>query len=221
MNERAKAEEHLRVIRTLMERATIYRAISAPTALVGGLLAVGTAAAIWLVDRSRVAAADPELNGRSFAEIWLAILLVVLAVNTLFVRREAQKDGRPLISSGARLALRAIAPCLIIPAATTIWFFQNAEPIDEVLLVAVWIAFYGLALLATALFAPRSLVLLGWAFLLSSLVVLFWPKSLGDDLRGMLPSLAMGATFGFYHLVYAACIWLRRSLAARESWSTE
>ena len=38
MNERTRAEEHLRVIRSLMERATIYRAISAPTALVGGLL---------------------------------------------------------------------------------------------------------------------------------------------------------------------------------------
>ena len=36
MNERLAAEEHLRVIRSLMERATVYRAISAPTALVGG-----------------------------------------------------------------------------------------------------------------------------------------------------------------------------------------
>jgi hypothetical protein len=32
-----EAEEHLRVIRSLMEKATIYRAISAPTAFVGGL----------------------------------------------------------------------------------------------------------------------------------------------------------------------------------------
>ena len=31
MDERHRAEEHLRIIRTLMERATIYRAISAPT----------------------------------------------------------------------------------------------------------------------------------------------------------------------------------------------
>ena len=219
MNERARAEEHLHIIRTLMERATIYRAISAPTALVGGLLAVGTATAIWFVDRSRSAAAS-RFDGRLFAEIWLAILVVVLAVNTLFVRREAQKDRRPLISSGARLALRAIAPCLIIPAATTIWFFKNAEPIDEELLVAVWIAFYGLALLATALFAPRSLVLLGWAFLLTGVVILFWPKSLGDDPREMFPNLAMGATFGFYHLVYAACIWSQRRLAAGESLTT-
>ena len=47
MDERQRAEEHLRVIRTLMERATIYRAISAPTALAGGLIALALTSAIW------------------------------------------------------------------------------------------------------------------------------------------------------------------------------
>ncbi|CAN5385317.1 hypothetical protein BH20VER3_BH20VER3_09100 [soil metagenome] len=220
MNERTRAEEHLRVIRSLMERATIYRAISAPTALVGGLLAVATTAVIWWFDRSRPAG-TPGLDGRVFAEIWLAILAVVLAVNTFFVRQEALRDGRILLSSGARLALRAIAPCLLIPAATTIWYFRNAEPIDREILVAVWIAFYGLSLLATALFAPRSLVYLGWAFLVSGLLLMFWPKSLGDDPRGLFPNLAMGATFGLYHLIYAICVWSLREAGARKILATE
>ena len=220
MDEKTRAEEHLRIIRSLMERATIYRAISAPTALVGGLLAVATTALLWFGDRARFGTAAP-LDGRRFAEIWLLILAIVLAVNAFFVRREAQQDGRPFLSSGARLALRAIAPCLIIPAATTIWFFKNAEPIDREIMVAVWIAFYGLALLATALFAPRSLVFLGWAFLLTGLLILFWPKSLGDDPRGMFPNLAMGATFGLYHLVYAACVWSGSRAGAREFAATE
>ena len=43
MNEPARAEAHLRVIRSLMERATVYRAISTPTALVGCVLALGAA----------------------------------------------------------------------------------------------------------------------------------------------------------------------------------
>ena len=220
MNERTRAEEHLRVIRSLMERATIYRAISAPTALVGGLLAVATSGTIWFVDRSR-AAATPEFDTRLFTEIWLAILAAVLAVNTFFVRQEAVRGGRVLLSSGARLALRAIAPCLLIAAATTIWFFKNAEPIDQEILVAVWIMFYGLSLLATALFAPRSLVILGWAFLITGIAYLFWPKSLTSDPRGMFPNLAMGATFGLYHLVYAVCVWPRRMAAPSEILSPE
>jgi hypothetical protein len=220
MDEKTRAEEHLRIIRSLMERATIYRAISAPTALVGGLLAVVTTAFLWFGDNARLASAAP-LDGRRFAEIWLLILAIVLAINALFVRREAQLDGRPFLSSGARLALRAIAPCLLIPAVTTIWFFKNAEPIDREILVAIWIAFYGLALLATALFAPRSLVFLGWAFLLTGLLILFWPKSLGDDPREMFPNLAMGATFGLYHLVYAACVWSSSRAGVREILATE
>ena len=220
MNEGLRAEEHLRVIRSLMERAAIYRAISAPTALVGGLLAVATTGAIFYFDRTPPSGASP-LDGRSFALIWLVILGVVLAVNTLFVRQEALKGGRPLLSSGAKLALRAIAPCLIIPAAITIWFFKDADPIDREILVAVWIAFYGLALLSTALFAPRSLAILGWAFLLSGLVVMFWPKPLGFDPHGMFPSLAMGSTFGLYHLVYAASIWSGRRSGVPQSFATE
>jgi hypothetical protein len=211
MNERSRAEEHLRVIRSLMERATIYRTISAPTALVGGLLAIVTAALIGWGDGLR----RVPLDARTFVEIWLVILAVVLAVNAFFVRREAQKDGRSFLSSGARLAVRSIAPCLIIPAATTIWFFRNAEPIDKEILVAVWIMFYGLSLLATSFFAPRSLVLLGWAFLLSGVLMLFWPKSFGHDPRAIFPNLAMGATFGIYHLVYAACVWPRREPLTR------
>jgi len=38
-DQQSRAEQDLRAIRTLMERATVYRAISAPTALIGGSLA--------------------------------------------------------------------------------------------------------------------------------------------------------------------------------------
>jgi len=37
MQTATEAEEHLRVIRSLMEKATIYRAVSAPTALAGAI----------------------------------------------------------------------------------------------------------------------------------------------------------------------------------------
>jgi hypothetical protein len=207
MNEHTRAEEHLRVIRSLMERATVYRAISAPTAFIGGLLALATSLTIWLLDRTAATAGAPRFDARHFAEIWLINLAIVLAVNAFFLRQEALKKGRILLSPGARLTVRAVLPCLLIPAATTIWFFRNAEPIDEEIMVAVWIMFYGLCLLATALFAPRSLMILGWAFLLSGLVFMFWPKSFTSDPRNLAPDLAMGATFGLYHLIYAVAVW--------------
>jgi hypothetical protein len=211
MAERARAEEHLRIIRTLMERATVYRAISSPTALVGGLLALGLSTALYYAAGSLTWIS--YTSSRKFALVWLALLAVMLAVNALFVWREANRAGRPFFSSGMRLAIRAFAPCLLVPAATTIWFLrQGYLGNSELLLVTCWIAFYGLALLSTSLFAPQSLTILGWAFLLSALFV---PTSVDllDDLPShLLPNLFMGLTFGVYHLVYAACTWRRRAL---------
>ena len=161
-NERSKAEEDLRVIRSLMERATVYRAISAPAALVAGLLSILAAGAIY----------RRPVDGRVFAAVWLVVLVFAVVTNALFLWREAKTDGRPFVSSAMKLALRAIAPNLLIPAALTLWFFQTGyQGAGEHELVSCRIAFYGLALLCTGRFAPRSLVSLGWAFLLTALAL--------------------------------------------------
>lgn len=211
MDDRTPAEEHLRVIRTLMERATIYRAISAPTALFGGCIALGLAIFIQ-VREHRWAAHAPEvmrhITTREFAALWLAALVLVLILNTYFVRREAMRDGRRLFSPAMKLALRAILPCLALPAAVTIWFFYDGYEFDnELLLVRTWIGFYGLALIATQHFAPRSLVYLGWAFLLTAVIMTIASRQLEYYATPLVPNVAMGATFGVYHLIYALCVW--------------
>ena len=206
MHPRLRAEEDLRIIRSLMERATIYRAISAPTALVGGTLSILAAVAIHYSGRSSLPF-DRLAAGRDFALVWLLVLALTLIANTFFVWREARKSGRPFISSGMKLALLAIAQCLLIPTAFTCWFLGTGYlGGQELELVTVWIAFYGLALLSTALFAPRSLALLGWAFLLTSLAA----PTLTNILEGFtdnLPNLAMAVTFGIYHLIYSLFTW--------------
>jgi hypothetical protein len=208
MNDRVRAEEDLRVIRTLMERATTYRAISAPIALVGGVLSLLSAAFIHLTtEPDNFNLLGRAIRPREFAFIWIDVLALTVIANIIFVWREAKSSGRPFISSGMRLALRAIAPNLIIPALFTIWFlrvgFLGAVELE---LVLVWVIFYGLALLSTALFAPRSLALLGWAFLLTGagiLVLANMAQGLPDDI----PNLVMGLTFGLYHVIYAVFTW--------------
>jgi hypothetical protein len=120
-----------------------------------------------------------------------------------------------------KLALRAIAPNLLIPLAFTIWFFKRGYlGGQELELVVIWVVFYGLALLSTALFAPRSLAILGWAFLLTGLTI---PTliNLVDELAGDVPTVVMGLTFGLYHLIYAASTWPRRTTTARAEVSIE
>jgi hypothetical protein len=218
-NERSKAEDDLRVIRSLMERATVYRAISAPAALVAGLLSILAAAAIYL-NVTKFSAGLP-VGGRAFAVIWLIVLMLAVLANAFFIWREARKGARPFISSGMKLALRAIAPNLLIPAAFTVWFFGTGyKGGAEYELAVVWIAFYGLALLSTGLFAPRSLVVLGWAFLLSSLALPALRNVVGD-LPANVPNVAMGITFGLYHLAYAVCTWPRRRAGEIEQFAVE
>jgi hypothetical protein len=218
--ERSKAERDLRIIRSLMERATVYRAISAPAALVAGFLSIFAAAAIYFNDQSRLSINRP-VHGRAFAAIWLTVLVIAVATNAFFIWREAKKDGRPFISSGMKLSLRAIAPNLLIPAAVTLWFlFSGYKGAVEQELVVVWIAFYGLALLSTGLFAPRSLVYLGWAFLLTAFALPALRNAVGD-LPANLPNVAMGITFGLYHLIYAVCAWPRKRADEIEQFAVE
>jgi hypothetical protein len=212
MTDRSSAEEDLRIIRTLMERAATYRAISAPAALVGGVLSLLSAA---FIARSDILI-DRAIRSREFAMIWVVVLTLTMIANAFFVAREARNSGRPFISSGMKLALRAIAPTLIVPAILTVWFLKIGYLGGlELELVAVWVVFYGLALLSTALFAPRSLAILGWAFLLTGLSV----PAAASAVAGLftdIPNFFMGITFGAYHLIYAVFTWPRKERATSD-----
>jgi hypothetical protein len=209
VNERAEAEENLRVIRQLMERATVYRAVAAPSALVAGLLSLAAAGAVYLNNEVKPVLGR-TVGPREFGALWILVLAVVAAANAYFLWREAERDGRPFFSAGMRLALQAIAPNLLIPAAVTVWFFRNGYlGGQELQLVTVWAAFYGLSLLSTGLFAPRSLFLLGWAFLLTALATPVLGDAI-DNLTNDVPDTIMGISFGLYHLVYAVATWGRR-----------
>jgi hypothetical protein len=209
MNDNSIAEQNLGAIRGLIERAEIYRAVSARTALIGGVLSILTAGAIYLNDEvTRIW--DRPVRPRELAFAWLGVLFLTVTVSVLFLSRSARDSGGVVSSRRMKLALRTIAPYLVIPAAFTGWFLTTGYlGAAEQDLVVVWIAFYGLMLLSTALFAPRSLALLGWAFLLTSLSVPVFSDII-DNRVGAVPTVLMGVTFGLYHLIYAALNWPRR-----------
>ena len=166
MNEQERAEEHLRTIRRLMERATIYRAISAPTALVGGLLSL-VASAVY----PHIAHAGSRYVHRRFP----AHLPLGLAAGSATHRF----DQYPVHRSGSQKAQRAgifrihesgshcAAPPFFLAA--TLPSSGEWNPDWDFDISVIWAICYGLGLLATSHFAPRSLMLLGWAFLLAGI----------------------------------------------------
>jgi hypothetical protein len=201
-------EQKLDIVRELIERTEIYRAVSARTALIAGLLSISVAGAIYVNDEVTRILLRP-VGPWSFAFIWLSVLLMTLFAGTLILRSVASDTRGVGASRRMSFAFRIVAPYLVIPAAFTSWFlttgFLGAAEQD---LIVVWIAFYGLMLLSTAFFAPRSFTLLGWAFLLTSLSVPLIADNI-DNWVGSVPTVLMGITFGVYHLIYAALNWRR------------
>lgn len=126
-----------------MEKATVYRAISAPTALIAGVLAVGAAYLGYRVElnNSEFPTEDYSLSDYAFPLIWLGALALVGAANGWFLFQDARRRGEKFISNGMRMAL-------------------------------IWIVFHGIGLLATSHFSPRSMTLLGWGFLLAGLGII-------------------------------------------------
>src|SRR4051812_9647344 len=114
-----QATEQIRVIRNLMERATIYRAISAPTALVGGILSLVASVVV------------PDADAHSFILAWLLVLVATLVANTWFIRQKARREGGKIFSSGLRLAIRSASPALLVAAVFTgsLWYEGGGKPI--------------------------------------------------------------------------------------------
>ena len=210
MNGQLTIDERLRALRTLMERAVIYRAVSVRCALVAGFLSVISAAIIYLNDEGRIALGR-TVRSRDFVTIWIDVLFVSIVTAIFFLWSEARRSGRAFFSTELKIVLGQIAPYLLIPAAFTAWFFSTGYlGAQELNLVVVWMAFYGLTLLSMLIFAPRPIVLLGWAFLLTSLAVPVALDAIEHYFSFNVPNVLMGLTFGVYHLIYAALNWRRR-----------
>jgi hypothetical protein len=203
MTESDYASRQLRVIRSLMERATIYRSISAPMALVGGLLSLSGFATAWYAESAR----HHPLTPGNFRTVWLVILALTAATNFFFLARGATRRGEPFFSSGMKCALLSLAPAFLVAGVLTVTVHRPIE------LAVAWITLYGLGLLGTQHFAPRSLIALGAVFLLAGGVLLATWKHLFMPNPHLEPSALvvsgiMAATFGGFHLVYAVAVGL-------------
>lgn len=207
------ALENLRIIRSLMEKAHIYRAVSAPAALTGGVLAL--VASAWPVSHALSHNGAAVMCENCFLYTWLIILGIASALNVILLAREAARRSQPFVSEGMRMALRAFAPPMLVGGCVgigLILFLHNLT-----LAALLWILCYGLALLGTASFSPRSLIRLGWAFVIAGLLLFFaWALNRDVDMLSsdMAPaSLAMGFTFGLLHVVYALAVFFSRKPA--------
>ncbi len=190
-------DHRLTTLRGLVDRSNEYIALSIAPALIAGLLAT----AVSLLFTSR-----PDLAQRSHFEIvWLTVLAVGLIATTATLARDAARRGERLLNARSLFVLRTISPVILASAAVTAAsLLTRMQPFAT---AGFWMIFYGLALLALASFAPRQILWLGWAFLLSGItLLLILCTQIGLFLAVDFTAAGywiMGGTFGLYHATYA------------------
>jgi hypothetical protein len=191
------AEENLQVIRTLMERSAVYRRALAP---VMGLVGTTGLAA------GALGAALDFATSRGFAAYWAAVAFVCLAEAFLLIRRQAVKALEPFWSPPARRVAQAVLPAFFVGLVVGIVFFilDTDEQEEVLLLVAIWMVLYGLAMHAAGFFMPRGFRLFGWGFILCAVAGLGY-LILSEGEPGFPlgnPNIVMGALFGGGHAAY-------------------
>jgi len=179
------AEQNLQLIRTLMERSTIYRRALAPMLLLAGVAAISAATAGHLLRLD---------SPRAVIGLWSGTGLLVMIAATLLARRAAAKDREPFWSPPLRRVVQAMLPAVLAGVIGTVFAYRLDLHLSAVW-VAVWSVLYGCALHAAGMFAPRTLRRAGLLFVAAGGCVLF----VSDRYAGS-PHLLMGAIFGGLHL---------------------
>ena len=187
------AAENLQVIRTLMERSTLYRRALAPVMLVSG--GVGVVAA--LVPRCTAI----ETN-RGFALYWMVVSLAALTASLLLVRRQALKAAEPFWSPPTRRISQALLPAFLVALLAGVFNVLNENAWRAGLLAQLWVIVYGCALHAAGFFTPRGIRLFGWLFVLGGCVLTFATQSWPELRSTAAAHGVMGVFFGGFHLAY-------------------
>lgn len=114
---------------------------------------------------------------------------------------------RPFWSSGLRMATWGALPSLLAGGFMALLFVRSG---NDVAAACMWIVHYGLALLAIREFAPKSMVWLGWAFVVFGVLSLAAVTDIVDLHQEWLvrvnASRLMAIAFGGFHLVYGGLI---------------
>lgn len=191
----ASAQAHLQTIRTLMERAALYRRALAPVMALLGLIGI-TASIVGFLSRIE--------TFPLFMVYWMSIGIGSVIAAFLIIRRQAMSAGEAFWSPPARRVAQGILPPLVCGMFLTLVVAPTAGDDNAGIWRAIvaWTAMYGCALHAGGFFTEGGLQRCGWAFILTAAGML--TVSMMAPLTAREAHLAMGFVFGGLHLAYSA-----------------
>lgn len=201
------AAENLQIIRTLMERSSLYRRTLAPILLYVGTLGVLAAAAGILLDVEPV---------HQFAALWLGTAVVAVGGAFFIARLQAIKDKESLWSPPARRVALALA--LPLSAGLLVNIFIATSPGDpgRWVLILPDMLFYSCAVFSAGFFMPRGVQKFAWLLFAFAIAGMFFVPSFVIEPNPKVDHALMGFFFGVLHLafgVYLSVTGKRRSEA--------
>src|SRR5262245_6025149 len=116
------AEQNLQLIRTLMERSTLYRRALAPMMLWAGSVAVAASLVGW----------QREISGaREFVWFWMGTCGVAMLGALWLARRQALRDKEAFWSSPTRRVAQAFLPAMVAGAVPTLFALYLSLDLTE------------------------------------------------------------------------------------------
>jgi hypothetical protein len=199
------ASENLQVIRTLMERAAIYRRAMAPIMVVVGVTGIAAGFGGTCLNSRGFVLLNSQ-TARGFVLFWLAVALVCLLEAFFMIRRQALKDSDPVWSPPTRRAAQSVSPAFLAALMLGLFFLDPRTDFFFVfMLIPAWMTLYGLAMHSAGFFMLRGFKLFGWGFVLGAVFFVGFLVYRNDPslLRSSIAAnLAMGGFFGGGHLAY-------------------
>ncbi|MBI2930284.1 MAG: hypothetical protein HYY16_01420 [Planctomycetes bacterium] len=196
-----EAEEHLAVIRSMMERTTRYTGVPAYACFAAGALALagaGASAALHIDFNSPIHQAPLTL-------IWGGVCLLGAVQFVTLTVWSVRRRGEPAWTRLTQRVVTAVLPGTYVGAALT-EFCRQTGNLDY--LPPFWCLCYGAACLGLGLYAGWKANLVGCLFLAAGTLGLYLFKDQGIAL--------MAAAFGGLHLLLGALILLGHDPPTRE-----
>ena len=193
MDQSQWASENLQLIRTLMERSTLYRRALAPIMLVAGTFGLTAAIGSCFVKL--------ETN-REFSLYWMSVGVLATLASLLLVRRQALKDAEEFWSLPTRRVVRAVLPPFLAGFLAGVLYVLSPKGLPESawLLTIAWLVLYGCGMHAAGLFMKRGIKLFAWFFIIGGIVMAYVTQLRPQLQASETAHYAMGTFFGVLHL---------------------
>lgn len=194
--DREEIIKNIDYIKEIVESSNLYTNLSGLAGMLCGIFAfIGCIISYYLLGSFNLTASLIQSKLLMLGVLWLIVFTGALSVQIGFTVRKAHKIGVQPWTKLSHQIIFALLPSLLAGAVLTLYLVKYNQP---VFIPGVWILLYGVGIAASGMFSIIAVRLLGWAFILTSILPLFVYPEYG--------LIFMALTFGIYHIIYGVII---------------